>query len=137
MAKKQNQWGMFHPISSHWNRAPQRWRNLVKIAASIGVIAGAITAFAKAVPVVEPYAPAHREFVRGSTAEQTAPLRLVQDRHSIELDYLILKDQRQSLKDAKDDLTKNPNSTEAQKSIERIERSIKRRQDRLDKATDK
>ena len=48
--------------------------------------------------------------------------------------YLKLRDDRQALKDARDELVKNPSSNTAQRAVEYYEKSIKKYEGQLDKA---
>lgn len=80
----------------------------------------------------EPYYLTQHYRTREFIDEKTAPILKVQSESKNELDYLILKDLRAALKDAKSDLEKHPDSTTAPHEIERIQKSIEKRQNRLD-----
>ena len=73
----------------------------------------------------------------GGYREYQAPFIKVQTDHDTYLNYLKLRDARQALKDAKDDLQKNPNSSSAQRTTEYYEGVVKKYQDQLDKAAPK
>ena len=98
-----------------------------------GGIGGALYLSAQA----EPLYPAQRYWVRDFTTDTTKPLVILVQDHDKALDYLILKDQRSALKDAKDDLHRDPQSTSAQHTIDNLQKSIDVRQKRLDDATKK
>lgn len=88
--------------------------------------AGIVAAYA----YVDPWMPAVHYWVR----DFTAPFIKVQADHETYLNYLKLRDARQALKDAKDDLVKNPNSTSAQRATEYYQSNVNKYQDSLDKA---
>lgn len=82
----------------------------------------------------ESWTPAFVSDVTVTVDGKKVPVIVLALEHSTTLDYLILKEQRQALKDAKEDMKTAPNET-TRKAIEKLERSIDRRQNRLDKAT--
>jgi hypothetical protein len=88
--------------------------------------AGIVAAYA----YVDPWMPAVHYWVR----DFTAPFIKVQADHETYLNYLKLRDARQALKDAKDDLAKNPNSTSAQQATKYYQSNVNRYQDSLDRA---
>ena len=98
------------------------------LAATLGP-AGILAAYA----YVEPGLPAFHYWVR----DFTAPFLKVQADHETYLNYLKLRDARQALKDAKDDLAKNPNSTSAQQATKYYQSNVNRYQDSLDRAAPK
>ena len=112
-------------------------RNPLKAAAIIiGVFGGIPTAVAGyeiVANVVDPVVPAFHYWVR----YQTSPLMKLTEEHSVAIDYLILKDQRQAIKDAKADQARDPHNTSAAKVIDNLQKSIDVRQRRLDDATKK
>ena len=57
---------------------------------------------------------------------------MAQAEHERNLNYLLLRDERQALKDAKDDLVKNPNSTEAKAAVDHYQQSIDKRLKKLE-----
>jgi hypothetical protein len=73
---------------------PKLWQRLIYIAGGVGAIAAAVAALPKATEVVEPYGPAHRGFVRETTAEKIDPIRQTTD----VLLYWKLEDQKNRAK---------------------------------------
>ncbi len=139
MAKKSPK-GHFvhHLVHRIWALAKRN--PLAAIATMIGIFGGIPAAVAGAIylnAAVEPAIPALHWWVRDHTDERLKPLLLAQQGHAADLDYLILKEQRRALSEAKDDLKRDPQSSSAPKEIQTLQRSIDVRQKRLDEATRK
>lgn len=98
------------------------------------VIPGGITGVNYAWSLSEPVLIAQHYWVRDHTAEKLSPVLKTQAEHRNELDYLILKEQRKALSEAKEDLKRDPQSGSALQVIDRIQKSIDVRQKRLDDA---
>jgi hypothetical protein len=78
--------------------------------------AGIVAAYA----FVEPGLPAFHYWVR----DFTSPFLKVQADHETYINYLKLRDARQALKDAKEDLAKNPNSSSAQQAVAHYDAAV-------------
>jgi hypothetical protein len=102
----------------------------VSTAVVIG-ITGSIAGMDKAWPIIEWVLPAHRAYARDVSMEKFNALHTAQLENKKALDYLILKDERQALQQAKDDLERDPHSGTAKEKIELLESSIAVRQERL------
>lgn len=109
-------------------------KRLVTLAVGIGAISTAIVTGSNAWTKVEPYTFVTAGYVRDYSMETVRPVKVAQEQHSVAIDFLILKDERQALKDAKAELATNPNSSTIRNVIEQLERSIAARQERLHKA---
>ena len=90
---------------------------------------------------VEPGIPTWRSWVRGAIhdviVEVTDPLLIKIQPMEVSIDYLILKDQRQALKDAQAELVNHPDSVTAPKEIDNLQKAIKWRAKRLDDETNR
>lgn len=113
---------------------------LSTVAGLLGIFGGIPAAVAGVVylqTAIEPSWPAQRYWVRGHTEEKIGPIEEELRTRTAELDYLILKEQRKALGEAKEDLKRDPNSTSAPAVIDRLQRSIDIREKRLDESTKK
>jgi hypothetical protein len=139
MAKKAVVRRRHHHDPSWWGMVR---RNKFSVTTALGIFAAVGAAYAQWDNVVGVWdhfmwatrSQAH-EWSKEIASSLLSPVIKVTDEHQIGLDYLILKDQRSALKDAKKELTDNPNSATAPTVIEQLEKSIKERQDRLDRST--
>lgn len=68
-----------------------------------------------------------------SRVDPTKPFMLVQSDHDFAINYLILKDMRQALKEAKEDQKANPNSTTIPQTVDKLQKAVERQQDKLSK----
>lgn len=120
------------PPRSMWARMRQSAHdNPVKWLASVfGLIAAAAAAW----PIMENWEPIVRWRMMGYVSDYSAPIVKLQADHDTYLSYLKLRDARQALKDAKDEATKYPGSTSAERAVEYYTDVIKKYQDQLDKA---
>lgn len=107
-------------------------RNPIKFATTILVLLGAIpgaVAGAAYISTPRPWWFVQRSYIE----ERLQPVRMAQDRHDYAIEYLVQQQALEALKNAKSDMVKSPNQT-TQNVIEQLEKSIRRRQDKLDKA---
>ena len=105
------------------------------IGGMVGIFAGipgAALGFSYAYEHVEPAFVAQHYWVR----DQYAPYIKVQNDHDTYINFLKLRDDRQALKDAKEDFAKT-SSPSAQKAVDFYEGQIKKRLETLDKTTGK
>ena len=111
-------------------------RNPIKSATAVfallAAIPGGVAGAQYLNTVSDPWKIAFHGWTRELAQAVTAPLIKAQADHDYAINYLILKDQRQALKDAKDELAKHPDSTTAPLIIERLQKSIDGRQKKLD-----
>lgn len=127
-------------VSWTWGLIRQNpWKAGIGIVTFFSLIVPAVAGYNIVAAWVEPGIPTWRSWVRGAihdvVAEVTDPLLLKIQTHDAGLDYLILKDQRQALKDAQAELAKHPDSDTAKQVIDSLQKSIKWRSDKLDKET--
>lgn len=111
---------------------------LATIAAAIAILAGIPGAVAGAAYLrseADSWTPVFKPEVYITRDGKTVHVTVVAQRHDIDIDYLILKEQHKALSEAKEDLRRDPNSTSAPENIKRLQRSIDERQKRLDAAT--
>ena len=111
-------------------------RNPIKSATAVfallAAIPGGVAGAQYLNTVSDPWKIALHGWVRELNNSLNSPIIKVQADHDYAINYLILKDQRQALKDAKDELAKHPDSTTAPLIIERLQKSIDGRQKKLD-----
>ena len=135
MSKKPKPQSLFHRTVELFKRNP--FTSVAAIVTIFVGIPGAVAGYNYGAALLEPAYPALHYWVKDWTDDRLKPLTTLAQSHSVDLDYLILKDQRAALKDAKEELAKNPASTTAPQVIEHLQRSIETRQKRLDEATRK
>jgi len=111
-------------------------RNPIKSATAVLALLAAVPGGIKGLDYInttsDPWKIALHGWTRELLETNTAPYIKVQTDHDYAINYLILKDQRQALKDAQEELHKHPDSTTAPLIIERLTQSIERRQKKLD-----
>lgn len=122
---------MLSRASSRWARASRLAKNVTVTTAVVIGITGSIAGMDKAWPIVEWLLPAHRAYARDVSMDKFNALHTAQLENKKALDYLILKDERKALQEAKDDLVRDPHSVSAKEKIELLDSSISVRQERL------
>lgn len=139
MAKKPIKLSVWRRLAS-WAIGKAKRNPLATIATLVGIIAGipgAAIGLSYSYNVAEPSFLAQHGWVRDHTDDKLKQPLTVIAQHAVDIDYLILKEQRRALSEAKDDLKRDPNSTSAPAVIDNLQRSIDERQRRLDAATKK
>ena len=108
-------------------------KSILSLAAIVSAIGGAFAQLGNFESAADYVIPATLYYARHNQTLTLQDSRL--NKHDVILDLLFLNYQRQSLKDIVDELATNPNSRVLAESRRRMEKSIKEREDRLERET--